>query len=379
MKIKILSLFILPSILLGNTNIVDSYVDQFNLEKTIINKESTINENSWIGDVNLSYQANGTDNNKYTTSDSYKLSYNQDVFNFGGIKYGIDYFKIQKELSLLSLDSNIINLENNIILNILNLKIINNNIKINNLSLENLNIQYNILKDNYILGESNIIDLNDKILSINNIKNQIQNLNQQKNDILEYLSTYSKIKDFDLINNKIEKSEYLSKNINIQNQTLNYELNKVNNKLTRSSFLPKFSIGYDFTRSNQNEYQNTHNIYLKVNIPFSFTESKQLELAKIKELKSKQNLDLIKNEEEIKYNTFINNLDIINNKINTSNENIIVYDDLLKIINDNINGGLKTENDRIIMNNNKNIEKFNILNYELEKQSIYYKIKLNMY
>ncbi|WP_320034039.1 TolC family protein [Halarcobacter sp.] len=381
-KISILLLFI--SIPLFSSEGINLFTNTkkeiLELEKKIINEDKKVDEKDWLSNINVNTDISKDKDN--TTTKTFSLSYNQDIFRFGAISNIIDMAQIQEEYSLLDLDITFDNYINEIYTNVLNAKLTDLNIEKQKFSLKNEEINLNILKEEYKAGETDVTTLNDAIMDKNALEEEIISQENSKYQYLRDLRKYTNL-DYDKIdipNLKIKDLDtYLKESKDVKLASLNQELKKYIHKINKSDYLPKVSFNtnysYDFSEETISD-EKSYNYGLSVSIPFSFSSLNSIESSQVNYLLAKKELEQTKIDETNDYEKSIKNIEKYKKLNNIVKKDIALYDELLSSVEDEYKAGFKAIEDVEILSNTKSMRELDIrinnLNIILELISIYY-------
>lgn len=369
-------LFVFPFIVFANENTIlsNSQKDIIDLKEKIIKENKKIDKKSWLSNINLNGSINYNKNNDKTSS--LKASYNQDIFNFGGITYSIDLAKIQEQYDLLNLDMTYDNYIKNIYTDVLNIYILNIQIKKQKLNIENKQINIQIKKTSYSEGQIDINDLNDAIISKNTQEEKLIELLNNKEEAISNLKKYSSLNYKRITIPKlkiINLNKYLKTSKDIKLAEKNIKLKSLNQKITKTKYLPKLTLTTNGTYENI-EYSNTENSYynygLQISMPINFSSSNIKEKARLNQLLAKKQKEQILIEKNNSYEKLQNKIKKYNNLNKIAKKDILLYKELLEVVNDEYKAGYKAIEDVKILSNTKKIRELDIkLNgFNIQKQ-----------
>lgn len=389
MKNSIIAASLLCSFAFSNEILIDTKKEKLlsstqknilDTKKRIINEQNKIDKKSWISDINL--QASIGKNKQGNKNSKIAASYNQDIFRFGAIIYGINLAKIQQQYDLLNLDMTYENYIKTIYTNALYIQILETKIKKQELNIKNKQISVQIKKDAYKEGQTNISDLNDAIISYNSQEENLVELLKNKEDYVENLKKYSNI-DYEKIEvpslKPLSNEEYLELSKDIKLAEKNINLKQLNYQIIKATYLPKLSInangGYEDTSSSSG-FESYYNYGLQVSMPIDFSSSNKKEKAKLNKLLAKKQKEQKLIEKNSEYKKVLNSIERYNKLIKISQKDIKLYTELLQVINDEYKAGYKSSEDVEILLNSKKIKeydkKLNELNIQKEIISLYF-------
>ncbi|TLP35863.1 TolC family protein [Arcobacter arenosus] len=346
-------------------------------KEKIINEDKKLNQKSWLSDINIS--SNISEDNNGNTSKSMSLSYEQDIFKFGGIFETIDLAKIQEQYDLLDLKITFSEYLNNIYSNTLNAKITDLSIEKQKLTILNKEIDLAILKSEYSAGEVGISDLNDTIMEKNTLEEELINLFKSKKQYLLSLKQYTN-KDYqniDIPNLKIKKLDDFIKNSKDVNLSVySEEIAKSTYKIKKTDYMPTISFSSSYNKNYENTEDETYNYGVNLTIPISFSTLNDIEKSKLEYLLSKNEKEQKIIDESMEYEKLIQNIETYENLKNIANKDIILYEELLQTVKDEYNAGYKAIEDVEVLSNTKKMReldlKINDLNIQLELITMYY-------
>lgn len=362
-------------------NILDSQ------KKSIISSSDKL-EKSWINPLIIGGNLQKTKSIFDIKSKNKELfiSMNQDVFRSGGIFYAISYAKANKSNALLLLDKETSDLKYQIVLELLNKKELEYELKSSKFKLRNLEIEVFLKKDLYNSGSIDITLFNNAIIANNKQKRislQLENEILKSKLRLSYLSGYE-YEIFDLVSFKqISKDDFIKKNYNINLANSNSNILKYEEKLAKSSFLPKLNINAKLSKQTNNLVSNFKNIYsygVSISMPLSFNTLNILDEARYQKLTQQLRTIDIKNEQKVVYEKDELSLSLLDKQSNLSQENIQLYKELISYTKAEVKAGTKTKYDLETLKNTKETFLLDIKINDIKKQKIlsklYYSIKL---
>lgn len=340
-------------------------------------------KNSWIGTVGFSssisrYHSFGEktqSNIDRKFSKKAAISFKQSIFESGGIELQIEYAKDKFNYDMLAWENkNQQYLQN--IYNIL-LEINKVNLQIDQAKYRGLNkeIEEIIKRIQYEAGKTDIIELNNAIMNKNLIKKEIISLEnllkEQEYELAKYTDLkYQEIEilDFSLI----LKDDFMSKNLNILQEQAKVSMLKTDYEKLKTDYLPKiyFSTGLDYSNSGDtfsttlkdtNKDDAGGNVALGLEMPlYDYNKSTKLEEAKLEVLKQKAFVNDVKNEESNNFETLLTKIDTYKKHIKTIEDNIKLYDELIKANEISNQAGMTSMYDLDILRNTKEINLYDL-------------------
>lgn len=398
-KLVICSLFC--SLALANPNsleILQKDKKEFQeLDKKSIETKYQNLKNNWIGTVGfssvLSYSHPfSSENDRY--GKTAKISFKQSIFESGGIELQMEYAKDKYNYDMLSWNNkNQQYLQNiyNILLEInkINLEIAQTKFKGLNKEIEEIikTIQYEV-------GKTDIIELNNAIMSKNLVKKELISLENSLKEQEFELAKYTELKyqeieieDFSTIN----KDEFLDKNLNILQEEAKAIMLNTSYKQAKTDYLPKiyFSTALDYSNSNDTfsrAIKDTKKDYAGASASFGlemplydYNKTTKLEEAKLEVLKQKALINDVKNEESYDFDELLTKIDTYKKHNSTINENINLYEELIKTNEISNQSGMTSTYDLEILKNSQEINyydlKINDISIMQTYAKLYFKIK----
>lgn len=333
-------------------------------KEKIIKEDKKINEKDWLSNIMINSSII-RDKDKNDTK-SISLSYEQKIFNFGGISYSIDLAKIQEQYELLNLNISYDKFINNIYSLVLNINILNLKIKKQILSIKNKNIDIEIKKDEYTQGQINISELNDSIISRNTLEENLVDLKRLKKEAISNLKKYTDIQYNSIIVpslKQINLDNYLKKSKQLKLAEHNEKIKKINHKIKKSSYLPKLSVttntGYQEIDKNKSE-DSYYNYGLKLSLPIDFSSSNEKEKAKLSELLAKKEKAQKFTEEKNRHENSVNSIKMYQALKNIARKDIKLYEELLQTTKEEYKAGYKAYEDVEILSNTKKIRELDM-------------------
>lgn len=352
------------------------------LQESLINtklKKSQIDakleKDSWIGSFNLSASHNKNVNEEgESSSQSLSLSFNQDLFKSGGIKYGILKGENLASIALLESKKKIAEISYMIFTTVLNINKIDLQIEKNKLSIKNKQLQVLKNEDKYINGLIAINDLNDAMIELNNLLDSQEDLQDQKKEYINTLKIYSSKQYIDIKLNKmklINEKDFILHNSNLKELDLKQVSSKYDSKITVSNYLPKLSFSASYSQNSNlddSTMDDSHNYGLTLSVPLDFKASKKIESSKLNVLLSKNEYSKKIIEERNFFKKKINTINTINKKILNKNKNIKSYEKVYEMTKSLFENTIKSEDDLITSLNRLKVSMIELKILELNKQ-----------
>ncbi len=355
-----LSLFVLISFLNSKDILSKTQKDIIKNEKLQNEKSSDILEFDWVNPVTFSYTH--TKNDKTTpsqTSDIFSISINQPIFRSGGIYYAVQYAKANREFLKLSTSLKEKSLLSSAFTTLLNLKNMDLKIQKQELLIKNAKIDILRKKEQYLNGVLDSSFLNNAILNKNRLEITLLDMKSTKADLLKTFHTLSTLdyKNIKIPHLKIVNiDKYIKNNIFLKNANANIKQLEYLKKMTISNYLPTVSLFANYNDSKIKYFKTENDSYksygLSISMPlYDINRKKNIELQKLKVLKSKLEMIDKKHSEKELYKSIIKKIEFYKKKIELAKEEEKLYASLLKTTNDLFNSGEKTIYDVKTMKN----------------------------
>lgn len=341
------------------------------LKQEKIQEKEKVNKYDWITDINLN--ADLSNNQDTKENENYSISLSQDIFKFGGITAQIDYAKELKRLEDLDLTISTKEDLNTLYNYILDIKLNEISIKQNILNIKNAQIDIEEKQSEYKAGELSISDLNDAIMTKNNLRETYETLLLTKQKNVNALKQYTNT-NYDQIPlpkfTLIEENDYMQNSTAIQYATINKEVTNLSYAMKKSDYLPTLSLNtqYGYKKSEEVEGDEYYEYGLNLTVPLSFTSSNDMAQSKLEYLTSKKELEQEFVDQKSFYDEVVMSIKSNQVKIKLANEDIALYNDLLLVNVEEFKAGYKTQDDVTILENSQNIRKLDIQTYEVNIQ-----------
>lgn len=372
------------------------------LEKQYIESSYESLKNDWIGSIDFSSglsqthsfsdESDKNKSNKFGKSAS--IGFTQSIYESGGIEFTIQYAKDKFKYDLLSWEnqnSQILQSMYDTLLEITKLKF---QIIQGKYQLENKDIELIIKKIQYEAGKTDIVELNNAVMSKNTqIKNNIALENSLKDKEFE-LSKYTDLKydEIEILDfNNVSKEDFINQNLDILQEDSKVEMLNTNYKKMKTNYLPKVALFTKASYSNSDEKENImirdtnkddaqSSASLTLSMPlYDYNKSNKLQEAKLNYLKQKSSVNDLKNEIAYDYEQILNQINTYEKQNKTIAENIRLYDDLIAANKISNEAGMTSVYDLDILRNTKQINEYDLIindiNIKLQYSKLYFKIK----
>ncbi|PWE20910.1 TolC family protein [Aliarcobacter skirrowii] len=368
------------------------------LEKSSIEKKYDHSKNSWIGTINLEALVKTTHPFDKSKDDNYtkeaSIGFTQSLFESGGIWSKIDNAKSTFDYDLLSWE----NENSEILLSIYNTLLEIKKLKYqqfqNRIKYENKDIELIIKKIQYEAGKSDIIELNNAVMSKNIAYRDVISVENSLKDKELELAKYTDLKyeQIEILDFKpISKENFLQKNFSLMKEEARVDILSSSYKIDRSKYLPKLTLNanalYKNTKDDFNnmlsdtrkeDSQSTAS--LKFSMPlFDYNMSSKLQESKIEVLKQQTYLNDLKSDMESDFEQILTKIDTYEKISKSIDDNIKLYEDLIKANRVSNQAGMTASYDLEILENSKKINEYDLLindiNILQEYSKLYFKIR----
>jgi len=355
--------------------------DILSTQKEIDTLETKKLKSSWIEPVVASYNYTKGEDSK---SIYYKVSLSQPVFKSGGIYFAIKYADANGKFNKLSTSITQNALIKRVYELVLSLKKYDIQIKKLNLSIKNINYDIQRKRERYLSGDDDISFLNQDMLTLNDLKVQLQELKTSRIKLLksfESISQYSykeiKLPSLELVS----KNEYFKKHLELQSSKANIDQQVELKNMTISSYLPTVSLfgSYNYQKSkyseitdyrDSNDWEKDHykNYGVSVSIPFSINEGRDIEIKKLEALKAKLSLKQKQREIKAEYESILEDLKLLESKKKITKQSIYLYKKLVRTTKNAVKAGDKTMLDLKTVKNSKRALEYDLAIIEYDKK-----------
>ena len=354
------SLILIFSVVSANDILSKTQKDILKNEKKQNEKSSDILEFDWVNPLNLSYTHTKSDlTTPSQTSDMLTFSLNQPIFRSGGIYYAIKYAKANREFLKLTTSLKEKSLLKTAFITLLSLKNIDLQIKKQKLLIENAKIDIIRKKEQYLSGVLDSSFLDNAIINKNRLEIALLDMKSTKADLLKNFHTLSSL-DYKSINPPhlkiVNIDSFIKKNIVLKNSKANIKQLDYLKKMTIANYFPTISLFANYNINRTNYIATSKDSYkqygISISMPlYDINRGKNIELQKLKYLKSKLELiDKINSEKEL-YKSIVKKIEFYKKKIELAKEEEKLYSSLLKTTKDLYSAGEKTLYDLQTMQN----------------------------
>ncbi|MDX4065211.1 TolC family protein [Aliarcobacter skirrowii] len=368
------------------------------LDKESILKKYDYSKNSWIGTINLDASVSTTHPFDKSKDDNYSkqasIGFTQSLFESGGIWSKIDNAKSTFDYDLLSWENENSELLLSIYSTLLEIKKLKYQQFQNRIKYENKDIELIIKKIQYEAGKSDIIELNNAIMSKNIAYRDVisveNSLKQKELELAKY--TDLKYENIEILDFKpISKEDFLQKNFSLLKEDARVAILNSSYKIDRSKYLPKLTLNANARYSNtkddfnnmlsdtrKEDSQSTASLNFSMPL-FDYNMSSKLQESKIEVLKQQTYLNDLKSDIESDFEQILTKIDTYEKISKSIDDNIKLYEDLIKANRVSNQAGMTASYDLEILENSKKINEYDLLindiNILQEYSKLYFKIR----
>ena len=383
-KLSVLTALILfPLISFANESQIlsDTKQEIIKLKEKQIKEKQKDNKYDWISDANINASIEKDEDD--STSKDYNISISQDIFKFGGITSQIDYANQLKKMESLDLDISTKEDLSTLFSYLVDVKINDISLEQNKLYLLNSQIDIRSKQSEYKAGELGISDLNEAIMTKNELSDTQKELNLTKlvniNSIKEY--TNKSYKEIEIPDVKLmSKDIYLENASSVNYVKLDIDVNNSLYKIKKSDYLPTLALTgqYGYQDSSSIEGDDYYNYGLNISMPLSYTASNDIEQTKLDYLISQKELSQELTSSKATYDEVVLSIKSYEDRINLALNDIKLYSQLLEVNEEEYKAGYKTLDDVETIKNSKMIRELDIKSYKLNIQKqilkLYFKV-----
>jgi len=379
-KVKLLLSSLIFSNLFASDIIYDDSIlsndrnKNFDLSKEQIKEDSSKLKKDWINPITYKYTKNlGED---YKTSKSV-ISIDQPIFQSGGIYQAIKYADSSYNYASLELSQQKKELIKQAINLLFNIEKTNLNIIKAKYTLANAKIDVTRKKEQVLNGFLDASFLDDALLTLNSTKHTLVDLKYSKQELINNFNAISskEYTNFELPTFKLfSQEEYLQNNIEIKKAKADITKKGNFSYMTKAKYLPSVNAYYTYSKyhdiddNTSLDKENDQIFGLSLNIPFDTRTFNDIESKKIDYLKSKLDLQTTITDEKIFFKTSLDKINMLEERLQITKEDLEVYDSILKIINEEKEAELKTQSDLETLQNSQKIKLIDLKTYEIDKQ-----------
>ncbi|KIM11899.1 MAG: hypothetical protein KU37_03325 [Sulfuricurvum sp. PC08-66] len=334
-------------------------------------------------------QAQGASSDNISDTTAWSLSWSQDIFRSGGIYFAWDATERSKIYNLHAVDIDAATQMSTLFALVLQLQRNALELAQSDYTVANRTIEVTLNRLRYEAGEIDITVLNNSIMDKNSAQKSrlalAQTLAQNKEELAKLTpKSYESITLPRFV--KPDLSHYVQNNLVYLRENLNAQTAQSNAAVTLTSYLPKIALsasyGYQNVRSDSAlaTYDgNTYSMGITASIPLAANSLTAVQEAQVNVLKAKASADVQKIEAGAKYAQAMRTIDYYEGRKAIAQENIALYEELMKVTQIEAKSGYKTQYDIDILQNSRAIEalelQINEINIQIEWTKLYFATK----
>lgn len=344
---------------------------------------------NWIAPLNLnasySYDKSAT-GDYHSDTENLSASISQDIFRSGGIMYQIAYADAKKQSETIAYQQHIATLNQQLFTALLTYQKNNALLEQSQKRLDNKEIEIFIKRQLYDAGKVDITELNNAFMEKSN---ELKTLISLKYALSEQRLEIAKISDitpdtfpiprFELIN----KEQYLSSQFDLQYAQAQSDTLKNLSEVTATNYLPSIALNADVGYRNYDPKElngayrgDYYSAGVQLTLPLVYNASATIQEAQATYLKEAAKTADKKRELNSEYAQVFEKIQSYRDTISITSKNLILYDELIGVLQAGVNAGTKTGYDLQTLKNTKAIEeleiKINEINIQIEFAKLHF-------
>ncbi|MEA3353430.1 MAG: TolC family protein [Campylobacterota bacterium] len=328
----------------------------------------------WINPVTYKYIYN--EGEQYDTKKSF-ISISQPIFKSGGIYSALKYASSIDRYSEISIDAQKQELVKQALKLLFEINKIDLTIKKQELLVSNATIDVDRKKELVLNGILDTSFLDNAILESNIKRNTLIDFQYQKDQLINSFSNISDKKYYEIdlpVFFVIDNNKYINNNIYIKQASVDIDSSYWMKKMTTARYLPTVNFTADYTKYHEIDNHptlsedGTKNIGINITVPLDIKYYNTIQSSKLDYLKKKVSLSDKKKEELSIYKNSTSKIKSLDKKIKIANNDLKLYESLLKQMEEQLNVGLKTQADLQTMKNSKDLKLLEIKSLNIDKQ-----------
>lgn len=344
---------------------------------------------NWIAPLNLnasySYDKSAT-GDYHSDTENLSASISQDIFRSGGIMYQIAYADAKKQSETIAYQQHIATLNQQLFTALLTYQKNNALLEQSQKRLDNKEIEIFIKRQLYDAGKVDITELNNAFMEKSN---ELKTLISLKYALSEQRLEIAKISDitpdtfpiprFELIN----KEQYLSSQFDLQYAQAQSDTLKNLSEVTATNYLPSIALNADVGYRNYDPKElngayrgDYYSAGVQLTLPLVYNASATIQEAQATYLKEAAKTADKKRELNAQYAQVFEKIQSYRDTISITSKNLILYDELIGVLQAGVNAGTKTGYDLQTLTNTKAIEeleiKINEINIQIEFAKLHF-------
>ncbi|MDD2780715.1 TolC family protein [Sulfuricurvum sp.] len=344
---------------------------------------------NWIAPLNLnaSYSYDKSAQGDYhSDTENLSASISQDIFRSGGIMYQIAYADAKKQSESIAYQQQIAALNQQLFLALLTYQKNSVLLEQSQKRLDNKEIEIFIKRQLYDAGKVDITELNNAFMGKSN---ELKTLISLKYALSEQRFEIAKISDitpdtfpiprFEMI----AKEQYLSGQFDLQYAQAQSDTLKNLSEVTATNYLPSIALNADVGYRNYDPKElsgayngNYYSAGFQLTMPLVYNASATIQEAQATYLKEAAKTADKKRELNAQYAQVLEKIQSYRDTISITSKNLLLYDELIRVLQAGVNAGTKTGYDLQTLKNTKTIEeleiKINEINIQIEFAKLHF-------
>lgn len=353
--------------------------DIFDLNKQKAIEDSAKLSKDWINPITYTYSSMEYRDSQNQDRTSV-VAINQPIFKSGGIYRAIKYASSLRNATLAEVEIARKALIKDATTTLFEIHKIEAQIKKQEYLIKNSELDVQRKKEQVLSGVLDASYLDNALLDLNAKRLSLADLTYNKTALINKFDTLSDVDYKSLELPKLElisQEEFISKNKLIQKQESVSDKDYQYSGMILTKYLPTVSAVYNYTKYHNDHKSSsltalagtdTQKYGFTVSMPLDIRALNDTQSAKIEYIKSKTQLNIVKDEENSFYKTKLASIKRAEQKLEIAKEELATYTSLVQQMEELSIAGLKTDLDFQTMKNSKAIKELDldIFNYELQ-------------
>lgn len=361
------------------------------LQKEVYEAENEKLRTNWIAPLNLegSYSFDKSAQGDYrSTTENVSAFINQDIFRSGGITYQIAYADAKKEREILSRLKEIADLNEQLFTVLLSYRKTLYQKEQSLQKLKNHDIEIFIKRQLFEAGKADITELNNALMDKST---ELKNLVSLEYTMAEQRYEIAKISNIDPASFElprfelIDEESYVDGQFDLRYTRANTQTLRYSYDVTAADYLPSVALNAALGYQNYDPVNRTgdyegryYSTGVSITLPLTYNASAAIQEAKATYLKEAAAAADKQREIRAEYAQSIEKIKSYRSAIAITNQNLFLYEDLIKAIRSGVDAGTKTGYDLQTLQNSKTIEeydlKINEINIQIELAKLHFSL-----
>jgi len=358
--------------------------EQFRFDYAKAALQSDMLRDSWLQPLQLRYSYGKSD--QYDgdgTTQSAMITVDQPIFRSGGIFYGIKFAEASRRYSNLSIDAARQKLIKEAVMLLMQIRQSDLRLAKQKLLIANSELNLELKTEAYLHGDLDSGFLDNAIIEKNVLTQTLFDMQTLKERLI---SAYESISDAPFATTEVPKfslmdeEAFAAQAIDIQLSYSEIEKSRWNSNMMRAKYLPQVSVnaGYNWNKIENPAFagsvlpiraESHYTTYgLNASMPIDFNELRDMESARIDQLKAGVAMADKKRELKALYQQVQHNLANSDKKIALARQNQSLYEKLLEDTRELYKAGYKTQYDVSMLDNSAKIQELETKIVEFDRQ-----------